>query len=189
MKNSFSRDALKWGVTLACLNFVISLVLPMSNGLDPQAMLILSPVTGFVGGVAIHFLNFLAVECVRYSKYRLAKVEGSKWNNIHAILRVEGITVCGQIGGGVALTILLIVVFSAANDGELIIVPLAPLLLVIGFGFGALAYFSFWALGLILSYLSPRTKPLADKTFRMAGKLTATLKKQYNNWKNHDYRQ
>lgn len=188
MKNSFLRDALKWGAALACLNFVMALLLPMSNSLDPQAILILSPLTGFVGGIVIHILKFLASEAVMYSEYRLTKVEGSTWNNQNALLRVASMTLCGLLGGGIALWGIAMIAIDHYSDEELLIVPFAPLFLVVGFGFGVFAYFFLWVLGLILSYLSPRTKTLRGEAFREAGKLTATLKQLYQNWKSHDYR-
>jgi len=95
VKNSFLKGSLKWGVILASLNVVTALVLPMANGFDSQAILIISPVTGFVGGVVLHILNFLASEAIKYSEYRLTKVEGLVWSNHTAVRRVRIMTASG----------------------------------------------------------------------------------------------
>ena len=76
MKQSFLGDTFKWGFILACITSVIPFVVPMSNKYDSDVILIFIPVVGFVCGVIVVILNFLASEAIKYSEYRLTKVEG-----------------------------------------------------------------------------------------------------------------
>ena len=125
---------------------------------------------------------------MKYSKYRLAKLEGSKWNDISALLGERGITSSGKIGAGFALGLVALVAYTIPSEEAGTIPPFAPLFLVVGFGFGIFAYFSQWVLGLILSGVSTKILPHRDQTFRESGKLLAALKQLYTKWKNHDYR-
>jgi hypothetical protein len=179
VKNSFLKGSLKWGAILAGLNVVTALVLPMANTFDSQAILIISPVTGFVGGVVLHILNFLASEAIKYSEYRLTKVEGLAWSNHTAVRRVRIMTASGLLGGGLFLGVVAIIAFTI-HGNEFGPVPFAPLFVAIGFGLGVITYFVLWAIGYFI--------PGRDKVITETGKLTITLKQLYQKWKSHDYR-
>lgn len=184
MKNSFLKGSFKWGAMFACINVIMALVLPVSNSLDLKAVLILSPISGFVGGVVLHILNFIASETIKYHDYRLAKA-GGVWSNHNAIRRARFITVCGLLGVGVLLGVVTVIAFSTYPPHGNGLAPLfAPLFAVVGFGLGVITYFFFWALASLIS----RTNPFRDEAFRDAGKFTTTLNQLYQKWKNHDYR-
>ena len=181
MKNGFDSAPLKWGAALACLNFVVTLFLPMSDKLDMQAVVIISPLTGFTGGVVIYILNFVATEVVKYSKYRLTELKRTKWNNISALLSEQGITAWGKIGAGLALGLLILIVYGISTEEARTLPPFTPLFLVAGFGFGISVYFFQWALGATLSGLSEKVVPPLKQLY-------TRLKQLYTRWKNHDYR-
>ena len=156
----------------------------MSNKYDSDVILIFIPVVGFVCGVIVVIFNFLASEAIKYSEYRLTKVEGVAWCNQTAVRRVRFMTVCGLLGVGLMLVQLVDFAFSTnryiPDPIEVIVLPIGG---VIGYGFGVISYFFLW----ILFYLTPKSKPSRDKAIKAAGKFNTSLNQLYQKWKNHDY--
>lgn len=188
MKSSLLRGTLKWGATYAGINLAMALLLPMPFPLDAQVALIISLVVGFIGGIALQIMNFLASEAVSFIEYQLTKVEGLPWSNHNAVRRKHSMTACGLWSAGFFLALFIVgTVIAATNpaggwaggDEELFAMTiLLPVILpVFGFGFGVLGYFIYWGV-----------RPILDFLFYLAGVAYRTLMQFYKKWKHHDYR-
>lgn len=185
MKNSLLRGTFKWGATYACINFAMALLLPMPPTLDAQVIIFLSPVIGFVGGAALHTLNFLASEAVRFIEYQLTKVEGLTWSNHIAVRRVRYMTTCGLWGACFFLLFLILMTFTQPIEDDPVFFILVPTFLaVFGFVLGLITYFFFWGMFPILGYILTRGEYFRVPVIRGF----RALMQLYQKWKHHDYR-
>lgn len=185
MKNSLLRDAFKWGAANAGITFAIALLLPIPHILDAKVIILLSPVLGFIVGVALQILNFLASEAVRFIEYQLTKVEGVTWSNHSAVRRVRSMTACGLWGAGILLSLIILVVFTQSTVSDAGFFVLMPTISTVwGFALGIIAYFFFWALRPILGYILP----IGDYFRVSVIRGFRALMHLYQKWKHHDYR-
>lgn len=187
MKNIFLKNSLKWGGSLAGINFVIALLTPNPLIVEPFALLVSSLVLGFVGGVVLYIFNFVANEGRRFVKYQLAKVDGVPWDNHNAVRKMRLQTGFGIAGAAIYLLMsVLILYFDPPSFGAILFAPIG--FAVFGFISGVLLFCILVSVPTVLTLLASTLTLLASTALPPYQKAKKVLATAYHKWKSHDYR-
>ena len=180
MKNSFLTNGIKWGGILAGINFVIALLTPNPGLVEPLALMLVSLVLGFIGGVMLYLFNFVANEAVRFVEYQRTHVVGVPWDNHNAIRKMRLQTGFGLAGAAIYLLFSVLILYGEPPSfGAILFTPIG--FAVFGFIAGVILFCILFSVPLVLRFL-------ASKISQLYQKLNPPLTTTYQKWKNHDYR-